>query len=350
MKRATPTFCCGHLHIDFLGVLLETVALLFRERLHAVGEPLHQRRIAIVRDQRGEHLHVAPRRAVDAALVRPVDVGLHRPPAPRFAARGQLEVHAPFRSAANAGAAARRLIAAFADQRVDVREEVRVILHELAQSEIHPLFVALGDEHEVHRQRTGDRLDGHQRVPVGELRPLRVGRAAPDHHLLVRRLFHQARLERRRRPRIGLRDRHRVVLPVDGNRARRAVVAFRVHDRIARRAPFSDADVVDPRGLAPELLEEALDHLRRLGNPLAAVRDAGLSHPLLQVLDVLVDVIVDVAVHLLQFVGHLAQIRLDGFVAGRANAEFGFRRGRRRRRLLLGRAFRTARSEQRDSG
>ena len=294
-------------------------------------KPGDQRRVAVGRDQRREHLDVAPGRAVDAALVRAVDVGLHRAAAPRLAAGRQLDVDASFRAAADAGAAARTLAAALADQRVGAGEEIRMILDELAQADVHPLLVAFGDEDQVDRHRAGDRLDRHQRVPVGELRPLRVGGAAADQHLLVRPLFDQVGFERRLLPRVGLRHRHRVVLPVDRDRARRAVVAFRVDHRVAGRAPFGDADVVDPRRLAAELLEEALHHLGRLGNALAAVGDARLADPLLQVLDVVVDVLVDVAVDLLQLIGRdLGHVDVDLGVALRADAELRLGLGLRR--------------------
>ena len=225
-----------------------------------------------------------------------------------------------------------------------------MILHELAEPEVHALFVAFGDEDQVDGHRAGDRFDRHQGVPVGELGAFGVGRAAADHHFLVRRLFHEARLERRRAPRIGLGDRHGVVLPVDRDRPRRAVVAFRVDDRVAWRAPLGDADIVDARGLAAELLEEALDHFGRLRDAFAAVRNTRLAHPLLQVLDVLVDVLVDVAVHVLQLVGNPGQVRFDRFVAGRPDPQPGFRGRSRRGSWLLRRPSRAAGREQGGEG
>jgi len=51
-----------------------------------------------------------------------------------FAAGRQLDVDAPFRAAADAGAAAGILAAAFPDQRVGAGEEIRMILDELAQA------------------------------------------------------------------------------------------------------------------------------------------------------------------------------------------------------------------------
>ena len=69
--------------------------------------------------------------------------------------------------------------------------------------------------------------------------------------------------------------------------------------------------VEDARVLAAELLEEALHHLGALGNALAAVRDAGLLDPLLEVFRVLVDVRVDVREDLLQVGRQLAVIRLE---------------------------------------
>src|SRR6202008_1692803 len=93
--------------------------------------------------------------------------------------------------------------------------------------------------------------------------------------------------ERRRNPRVRLRDRHRVVLPVDRDGSWRAFVTTRVDDRVARRAPLGDADVVNARLLAAQLLEEALDHFGALGNPFAAVGNARLADPFLQADDVI---------------------------------------------------------------
>ena len=175
-----------------------------------------------------------------------------------------------------------------------------MILDELAEPDRHPLFVAFRDEDQIDRQLAGDRLDRHQGVPLDDLRSLGVGRAAADQHLLERRLLDQPAFEGRRDPDIGLRHRHRVVHPVDDQRARRPFVAPRVDDRIALGAPLRRADVVDARLLASELFEEPFDHLGRLGNALAGVRDARLLNPLLKGLDVLVDVLVDVGEDLLK--------------------------------------------------
>ena len=257
-----------------------------------------------------------------------MDVRLHGPAAPGLAARRQLDVHAALGSAAHAGASTWRLAAAFADERVCAFEKVRMIDHELAQADVHPLLVALGDEDEVHGQLTCHRLDRHQRIPIGELRPFRVRRAAPNQHLLIWRLLDEPAFERRRFPRIGLCDRHRVVLPVDRDRPRRAFVALGIDDRIAWRAPLGEADVIDARFLAPELLEEPLHHLGRLGNALAAVRDARLTDPLLQVLDVVVDVLIDVGEDLFEIVVlDLAHVGLNRGVAVRTDSELRLRGG-----------------------
>src|SRR5439155_10947051 len=97
---------------------LELFGLLHRERLGAVEESFDERRVAVGRDERREHLDMTPSRAVDGALVRSVDVGLHRTTAPRLAARRQLDVVSAFRSAADGAAAAGRLLARLADERV----------------------------------------------------------------------------------------------------------------------------------------------------------------------------------------------------------------------------------------
>ncbi len=175
-----------------------------------------------------------------------------------------------------------------------------------------------------------DRLDRAQRVQLRHLRALGVGGAAADQHLLVRRLLDQPALERRVGPRVGLRHRHRVVHPIDQQRLLGALVALRIHDGIAGRAVFGDADIEDLRLLAAELVEEALHHFGGLRNAFARVRDARLANPLLQVLDMRIDVVVDVREDLLQIGRDLAQVGLKLGVAGRADAEL--RGGRRRRR------------------
>src|SRR5205823_4939714 len=120
----------------------------------------------------------------------------------------------------------------------------------------------------------------------------------------------------------------------------------------AGRSPLGDADVVDPRLLAPELLEEALDHLGRFGDAFTAVRDARLTNPLLQVLDVIVDVLIDVGEDLLEiFVGDLAHVRRDFGVAGRTDPELLLRwSGRGVRRHLRARAARCEQREQKHHG
>ena len=309
-------------HVDLFGGALELRGLLGRQGLNPFGESLDERRISIVGNEGGQHLDVAPRGAVDRPFVRAMDVGLYRTATPGLAAGRQLDVHAALGSAGNAGASAWRLTAAFADKRVGTLEELGMIHHELAQPDVHPLLVALGDEDQVDRQLARHCLDRHQRIPICELRPFRIRRTAPDQHLLIWRLLDEPAFERRRFPRIRLGDRHGVVLPVDRDRPRRAFVAFGIHDRIAWRAPLGDPDVVDARFLAPELLEEPLHHLGRLGNALTAVRDARLTDPLLQVLDVVVDVLIDVGEDLFEIVVlDLAHVGLNRGVAVRADPE-----------------------------
>jgi hypothetical protein len=174
-----------------------------------------------------------------------------------------------------------------------------MILDELPQADVHALLIAFGDEDQIDGQLAVHGLDGAERVQLRHLRAFRIRGAAADQHLLVRRLFDESRFERRRRPRIRLRDRHRVVHPVDQHRLVGALVALRIDDGIAGRAVFGDADVIDARLLAAKLVEESLHHFGGLGNALARVRDARLANPLLQVLDVRVDVVVDVRKDLL---------------------------------------------------
>ena len=102
---------------------------------------------------------------------------------------------------------------------------------------------------------------------------------------------------------------------------RRALVAFGVNHRIAGGAVFGDADVIHAGLLAAELIEEAFDHFGAFRDALAGVRDAGLADPLLKIVDMLVDVVVDVGEDFFQIVGSLAEVGLDGFIAVRADAE-----------------------------
>src|SRR5205814_8611807 len=123
----------GDLHVGLRGGGFQLLGLARRERLGAVEESLDERRVAVRGDERREHPDVPPRRTVDRAFVRAVDVGLHGTAAPRLAARRQLDVDAAFGPAADAAAAARRLLTRLADERVDVLEEVGMILDELAE-------------------------------------------------------------------------------------------------------------------------------------------------------------------------------------------------------------------------
>ena len=106
-------------------------------------------------------------------------------------------------------------------------------------------------------------------------------------------------------------------------RLRRAFVAFGVDNGIALAAVLSEPGVIDAGVLTAELFEESLHHLGALGNTLAAVRDARLLNPLLNVLRVLVDVGVDVREHLLKVGRELGIIWLEGGVAcaERVNAD-----------------------------
>ena len=192
--------------------------------------------------------------------------------------------------------------------------QVGVVLDELAEADVHALFVAFRDEDEVDGELAVDGLVGHQGVELGHLGALGVDGAAAYEHAgdvgqAGLRAGNDVGLKGWRDPGVGLGDGHGVVLPIDGDGFGRALVALGVDDRVAGRAVLGDADVVDAGGLAAELVEEALDHLGGLRNAFAAVRDAGLLDPLLQVLDVLVDVLVDV-------VEDLADLRRRGLGVG----------------------------------
>ena len=251
-----------------------------------------------------------------------MDVRISRAASPGFAAGREFDVDASLGASAVAGAAARCLTAEQV-HRIGALEQFRMVLHPLAQADVHALLVAFGNDDQIHRQLSVHGLDRAERVELRHLRAFRVCRAAPDQHLLVGPLLDETRFERRVVPRVGLRDRHGVVHPVDEERLLGALVTLGVNDGIARRAVFSHAHVKDLCLLAAELVEEGLDHLRRLRDALTGVRDAGLFNPLLQVVDVLVDVLVDVGVDLLQVRWNLGKIWLNFRVARRPDTERG---------------------------
>jgi hypothetical protein len=89
--------------------------------------------------------------------------------APALSAGRQLDVDAALRRPAD-------------EERIRFREEIRVLADELAQTDVHPLFIALGDEDQIHRQLAHHRLHRRDGVQHGHLGPLGVGGAAADDH------------------------------------------------------------------------------------------------------------------------------------------------------------------------
>ncbi len=218
-----------------------------------------------------------------------MDIGFDRPAAPTLAAGGELNINATF------GAAS-------AHHRVGAFEQVRVVPHEVAKPNIHALFVSLGHEDYIHRQLSPHGSNRHERVISSHLRSFRIHRASGHQHFLELALLNDARFKGRNFPDIGLRHGHGIVLPIDNDGLRRALVALGVHHRISRQSPLGDARIIDFRFLTPELIEETLDHLGGFLNAFAAVRNARLPDPLLQpFLHVFVEVFVDVSVDFLEF-------------------------------------------------
>ena len=148
------------------------------------------------------------------------------------------------------------------ESRVNIIEKLGMLAHELTEANRHPLFITLGDDDEVDGKLADDLADRPEGIQLDHLRAFRVRRATADNHFLEGRVLHDARLERRGDPRVGLRDRHRVVHPINEKCLLGAFVALRVDDGIARLPPFGHRDFVDARLLTPKLLEEALNHLR----------------------------------------------------------------------------------------
>jgi hypothetical protein len=146
-----------------------------------------------------------------------------------------------------------------------------MIAHPFAQPDVHALFVAFSDDDQIDGKLAVHGLDRAKRVQLRHLRPFGVRGATADQHFRIRRLLDEPRFERRMLPRVGLRDRHRVVHPVDEERLLCTLVALGIHDGIARRAVLGDANIEHLRLLASELVEEAFDHFGRLGDALTGV-------------------------------------------------------------------------------
>ena len=132
-------------------------------------------------------------------------------------------------------------------------------------------------------------------------RPLGVGCAARHQHFRKFSIRDNRGVERRNPPDVRLRDGHGVVLPVEDNCLRGALITLRVDDRIAGQTPFGNAGVVNLGLLTTELVKETLHHLGGFLNTFAAVGDAGLANPLLQPFHVFVEMVIDVRVDLLEF-------------------------------------------------
>ncbi len=258
---------------------------------------------------------MAPGRRIHRALVGAVDVAIRRAAAPGLPRGRQLDEQAPFRATHDAQLASEH------EHRVSALEQLRVRLDERAIAHVHALLVTLGHDDQVHGQLAGDRLDGHQGVPLRHLRSLGVDRAASDQHLLVRRLLDDVTREGWPDPKIGLCDRHGVVHPVDHQGLLGALVALGVHDGIALLAPLRDTRVVNLGALATQLVEVPFDHLGGFLDALPGVGDARLLDPLLQVAHVLIDVSIDVVEDLRQVrVLDLTHVDRDLGVALRTDA------------------------------
>ena len=185
----------------------------------------------------------------------------------------------------------------------------------------------------------------HEGFELGELWALGVGGSAADEDFFISGIdacgcpIDEATLEGRGDPGFRLGNGHGVVHPVEDEGFWRAFVALGIDDGVAGGAVLGNADVVDARGLAAELVEEALDHLGGFGDAFPGVRDAGLLDPVLEVGDVIVDVGVDVVVDLLEVGRGLGEVGGEGLVAVGADVEGGMHCGGLggwRRRMLAG--------------
>ena len=183
MKRATPRFFAASSRFMFLAAFCKLASCCGVSGLMSSKKPLMSGVLPSSLTSDASML-MCRHAGLSAALVGAVDVGHRRPAAPRLAARRQLDVDAAFRAAAEAAAAARAL-AAEAKHRIGALEQLGVVLDELAQADVHALFVALGDDDQVHRQLAVHGLDRAERVQLRHLRALRVGGAAAEQHLLV---------------------------------------------------------------------------------------------------------------------------------------------------------------------
>ena len=154
------------------GALPQLVHLLLGRLLHVVEEALDQRRISIGRSERRKHVNVAPGGAVGGALEDAVDVAYRGTATPGSSAGGQLNIDAALRRAAGI-------------ECIRFTQQVRVVLDELAQANIHALFVTLGNEDYVDRQLAVDGLVIHQGIQLRHFRSLGVRRSAADQHFGV---------------------------------------------------------------------------------------------------------------------------------------------------------------------
>ncbi len=116
-----------------------------------------------------------------------MDVGDGGSLAPALAAGGELNIDASFGAARNACRAS-LILTGEAQHGVGTLEEVGMVLNELAQADVHALFVALRHKDEIHRQLAHDLSHGHKSLKLRELRPFGVHRATADKHLLERRI------------------------------------------------------------------------------------------------------------------------------------------------------------------
>jgi hypothetical protein len=181
-------------------------------------------------------------------------------------------------------------------------------IHELRVVRRAELLLALGQHHQVHRQRAVHRDDRLDRVQERALRALLVGRAA-RHQRGTQRRLHQVAGERRRLP-VVLLDRLHVVHHVDQHGALGARVVITPHAGM----PVGRHHL----GLGKaERLEVSPQQLRHLRNTVVLRTDRALPHPALQRLDVALQAGVDVRIHgrMLAGIGRDAR-RVEGLVGG----------------------------------
>ena len=215
-------------------MLLNHLFLCRGQRLRLVEKSFHSRGVTVRLDQGVQCLYQVPGRRVHLRLEARVHV-VRRPAAPLLPARYQLEFHHTLgaqRHLHPAVAILRRFGHENADALLQFGQHFGIVDH-LVEMRRGNLLLALAHQHQIHRQFFARRLERHERAQEGVLGSLLIHGAAAHAHRAQARLFHQARLERRRTPLLRHELLH-VVHEVDPDRGARTGIDLAEHSGLAR--------------------------------------------------------------------------------------------------------------------